>query len=326
MNLPHFIYHAPHTLEESVDLVTELRDDGAIIAGGTDLLVRMKYRLSQPRHLVSLSKINELKRIEYYPGQGLSIGAATSLTRLALDPIVRERCPALSRASELVATKQVRNTATIGGNVLQNTRCRYYNRSPVWGKAIEPCFKRNGNVCHAALNSKRCFAVYQGDLAPLLITLHAYVRMASLKETEEITVESLFSGNGKEPFLDLTGKVMQNVIIPESSLFMNSDYKKYRIRNGIDYPLAGVAASVKNIRNGMGSLRICLTAVSSSPVLVSVTEDMVHGKSSGKELFKEIGKKAHAAAHPLANLEDDPAKRCLMIRLMTEDILAAIIS
>jgi 4-hydroxybenzoyl-CoA reductase subunit beta len=139
-------------------------------------------------------------------------------------------------------------------------------------------------------------------------------------------VELLFSGNGKEPFLDLTGKVMQNVVIPEPSLFMNSDYKKYRIRNGIDYPLAGVAASVKKIRNGMGSVRICLTAVSSSPVLVSVTEDMVHGKSSGKELFKEIGKKAHAAAHPLANLEDDPVKRRLMIRVMTEDILAAIIS
>ena len=311
---------------ECTGLLSELGKDGEIIAGGTDLLVRMKYRLSKPRHLVSLSKINELKRIEYNPGKGLSIGAGITLSRLASDRTIQEKCPALSSAAELVATKQVRNAATIGGNILQNTRCRYYNRSHTWGKAVVPCFKRNGTVCHVAPKGKRCFAVYQGDLAPLLIALKTTVRVVFPTGTEEIPVESLFSGNGRDPFHCLQGKVIQDIVIPDPALSIYCDYKKYRLRKGIDYPLAGVAIAVEKNKDGMGNLRICLTGISSSPISVPDVEKMVFGKPLYKELFRDIGRRAQAAAHPLANLEDDPEKRRFIIRIMTEDILTSFIT
>lgn len=326
MNLPHFFYHTPVSLDECKGLLAEFGENGAIIAGGTDILVRMKYRLTKPGNLVSLSQIHELRHIEYSPGQGLSIGANIKLSRLVSDAIIKDKCPALSNASEVVATKQVRNAATLGGNLLQDTRCRFYNRSPVWGKSVESCFKRDGTVCHAVPKGKHCFAVYQGDLAPVLIALRAYARVVFPTGTKEIPLESLFTDNGKGPFRDLAGTILQSVVVPDSSLSMHCDYRKYRLRKGIDYPLAGVAVAVEKKKHGIGSLRICLTGVSSSPVLLPGIEEMIHGKPIGKDLFVEIGKMAQSSAHPLANLEDDPSKRRFMIRIMTEDILTAFFS
>jgi 4-hydroxybenzoyl-CoA reductase subunit beta len=326
MNLPHFTYHAPATLEECTGLLANLGDKAQILAGGSDLLVRMKFRLTRPGHLVSLSKIAELKHIVYSPGKGLTIGAGTTLSVLASDSIVREQCPALATTGELVATKQIRNTATLGGNVFQNTRCQYYNRSPVWGKAVAPCFKRNGTLCHVVPKGKRCFAVYQGDMAPILIALNATAMIVSKNSGKEMHVETLFSGDGKEPCKDRTGMLITHFTIPENSLRMHSAYRKYRLRNGIDFPLAGVAVVVENKNDLIGNLRICLTGTASSPVLIPGTGEMARGKPLSKELAREAGKMAQAAAHPLANLEDEPARRRFMIRIMTEDILTSFVS
>lgn len=326
MNLPHFSYSAPVTLDECTGILSEFGNRAAIFAGGTDLLVRMKLRLAKPEHLVSISRLVDLKRIIYAPGKGLAIGAGVTLSQIASNSPIKEKCSSLADAAELVATKQIRNTATIGGNVLQNTRCRYYNRSPVWGKAVKPCFKRNGSVCHIAPKGKRCFAVYQGDLAPLLIALNAKVIIESHTRTEEIPVESLFSDNGKEPFNEMKGKVIREFLIPDHSLSTYSAYKKYRLRGGIDYPLAGVAISVERKKNFLENLRICLTGVSSSPVLVHDIEQLIAGKPSDTKLIKEIGNFAQEGARALANLEDNPAKRRHMVRILTEELLTSLLA
>ena len=325
MNLPRFTYHAPVSLRECIAILTDQENDAQVLAGGSDLLVRMKHRLTKPGHLVSLSKIAELKDTAYHPGKGLIIGAGAVLSFLASDSLVREKCPALADTAELVATKQIRNAATMGGNVLQNTRCQYYNRSSVWGKAVAPCFKRDGTLCHVVLKGKRCFAVYQGDLAPLLIALNATVMIASKNSTEEILVESLYSGDGKAPLNNLTGNIVIRFTIPEGSLNKQAAYRKYRLRNGIDFPLAGVAVALKRNNGFVENLKVCLTGVASSPVLVSGAGETAKGKSLGHELARETGKLAYGAAHPLANLEGDPVRRRSMVRIMTEDILASFI-
>jgi 4-hydroxybenzoyl-CoA reductase subunit beta len=323
MNLPRFSYHAPVSLRECTAILADLDNDAQVIAGGSDLLVRMKLRLAKPGNLVSLSRVAELKHIIYSPGRGLTIGAGATLSLLASDSIVGEKCPAIASAAELVATKQIRNAATLGGNVLQDTRCRYYNRSAVWGKAVAPCFKRGGALCHVVPKGKRCLAVYQGDLAPLLIALSATALIVTKDAAREIPVESLFSGDGKEPFNDMTGKIIMDFTIPESSLDGQAAYRKYRLRKGIDFPLAGVAVALKNNDGLTENLKACLTGVASSPVLVPRAGEMARGKPLSRELAGETGKLAYAAAHPPANLEGDPARRRFMIRIMTEDILTA---
>jgi 4-hydroxybenzoyl-CoA reductase subunit beta len=324
MKLPHFTHHSPVSVQECTEILADSKNESQIIAGGSDLLVRMKLGLTSPDYLVSLSKITELKQIDYSPERGLTIGAGVTLAGLATNPIVREKCPAIAKAAELVATKQIRNVATLGGNVLQNTRCQYYNRSTEWGKAVAPCLKRGGTLCHIIPQGKRCFAVYQGDLAPLLIALNATAMMPSQDQAREIPLVSLFSNNGVEPFTDVAGIIM-HFTIPESSLDSQSDYKKYRLRNGIDFPIAGVAVALKSNNGLVEDLQVCLTGVASSPVLVSIDGETVEGKLLNNALVKEVSKLAYGATHPLPNLEGNPGRRRTMVRMMTEEILTSFI-
>jgi 4-hydroxybenzoyl-CoA reductase subunit beta len=325
MNLPRFTYHSPNSLKECIAMLSDQKNGVQVIAGGSDLLVRMKLRLETPDHLVSLADIPALKDITCRPGKGLTIGAGVTLSVLASDAVIREKCPALADAAGLVATNQIRTVATVGGNILQNTRCRYYNRSPVWGKAVAPCFKRNGAVCHVVPRGKRCFAVYQGDLAPLLIALNTSVTVVSKKGAEEIPVESLYSGNGKTPFNNVAGRIATGFTIPDDSLNARAAYRKYRLRGGIDFPLAGVAAALKLDNGLVEDLRLCLTGVASCPVPVQGAAEAAKGKPFSREVAGEVGRLAYAAAHPLANLEGDPATRRSMIRIMTKDILTSFI-
>lgn len=326
MNLPRFTYHSPDSLKKCIAILADQKNGTQVLAGGSDLLVRMKLRLETPGSLVSLADIPALQDIAYRPGKGLTMGAGITLSLLASDAIIQERCPALADAAVLVATNQIRTVATVGGNILQNTRCRYYNRSPVWGKAVAPCFKRNGAICHVVPKGKRCFAVYQGDLAPLLIALNTTVTIVSKKGTEEIPVESLYSGDGKVPFNNVAGTIATGFTIPEDSLNMRAAYRKYRLRGGIDFPLAGVAAALKPGNGLVEDLKLCLTGVASRPVTVPGAGEAAKGKPLSRELAREVGRLAYAAAHPLANLEGDPATRRSMIRVMTEDILTSFIS
>jgi 4-hydroxybenzoyl-CoA reductase subunit beta len=321
MRLPQFTHHAPVTLQDCAAILAGPGHAAQIMAGGSDLLVRMKLGLTAPEGLVSLKGINELQQIAYSPEKGLTIGAGVTLATLAASPVVKEKCPALASTAELVATRQIRTAATLGGNVMQNTRCRYYNRSAAWAKAVAPCLKRGGALCHVIPQSKRCFAVYQGDLAPLLIALNATAAVIARDQAGETPVSSLFSNDGAQPFSTADGSLVVNFTIPASSLTSQSAYKKYRLRGGIDYPLAGVAVALKSNSGLVEDLRVCLTGVASAPVLVPIPDDLTKDKHLTPALALEVSNLAYEAARPLANLEGDPARRRTMIRLMTEEIL-----
>lgn len=314
MNLPRFAYHAPASLNECIALLADLENDAQVVAGGSDLLIRMKLRLTTPGHLVSLTRIQELAEISYDENKGLIVGSGVILSDLVASPLINEKCGVLARTAELVATKQVRNFATLGGNVLQGTRCAYYNRSPVWGKAVARCIKRGGKECHVVPKSKRCFAVYQGDMAPILIALGARAVVISKNAQEEVGLETIFTDDGGTPFRDLSGKIIMHFIIPASSLTMQSAYRKYRLREAIDFPLAGVAVALERDRGP----RICLTGVQSSPVLLSTTSTAI---PIDRKLARELGNFAYGAVHPLRNLEGEPSHRRSMVRIMVEDIV-----
>ncbi|MGI6492242.1 MAG: 4-hydroxybenzoyl-CoA reductase subunit beta [Peptococcaceae bacterium] len=323
MILPYFTHHAPGTVQECIKILDDARYKPQILAGGSDLLVRMKLGLINPEELVSLSNIDELQEISYSPLMGLTIGAGVTLARMATDPEVNENCPVLARAAELVATTQIRNTATIGGNILQNTRCQYYNRSAEWAKAVAPCYKRGGDLCHVVAPGKRCFAVYQSDLAPILVALNASVTLVSRGNARKVELNSLYSKDGVNPFKDVAGQLMTQITIPAASLANRCNYKKYRLRDGIDYPLAGIAVALKTNEGYVEELRIGLTGVASYPVLLILNGENVAGRPLNHNLIKELGQMVYDAARPLPNLEGDPARRRAMTRILTEDILTS---
>jgi 4-hydroxybenzoyl-CoA reductase subunit beta len=324
MKLSPFQYHAPISLSSCVHLLKYYQEEAALVAGGTELFVRMKLGLLKKAHLISMSAIRAIDGVSTDEKGALTIGAGTTLSTLAESPVVRKTLPALAEATSLVATTQIRNMATLGGNLFQETRCFYYNRSATWRKAVPACFKRGGDVCHVVPKGTRCFAVYQGDIAPLLIALGSKAIFFRNGKKEEAPLEDLFTGEGKSPFRTEEQLVLARVSIPPLGKGGYAAYRKYRLRNGMDFPLAGVAIMVNRKAGNIEALKICLTGVSSAPVIVSEASELAQGKSLTAELTALIADAAYKAAHPVSNLESSPSHRRSMVRLMTEEMLAAI--
>lgn len=319
MNLPRFSYHRPATLSQALELLMQLGDNAKVIAGGTDLLVNMKRRLSTPAHLISLSRLKTINQISENSSE-LVIGAGLLLADLAKSAVIVEKYPSISEAVSLVATQQIRNMATIGGNIFQNTRCLYYNYSRVFQKTIAPCLKRDGNVCHAVPGSRKCFAVYQGDLGPVMMALRGRAILHSINGAEEILLEDIFTGDGKTPFSIPNNTILAGIRIPVSGYRTFARYKKFRQRDGMDFPLPGIAVKIEWNGNGIVGLRICLTGVWSAPVLVRKVEEL-QVDSLTPPAIKELAETAYNAAHAVPNLEDDPVCRRLMVRVLVEEIL-----
>jgi 4-hydroxybenzoyl-CoA reductase subunit beta len=298
--------------------------DAALTAGGTELLVRMKLGLIKRAHLISLLDIQGIDAISSDKKGGLILGVGTKLSALAGSPVVRRNAPALAEAASLVGTTQIRNMATLGGNILQETRCFYYNRSAVWRKAVPACFKRGGDLCHVVPKGKKCFAVYQGDLAPVLIALGSTAILFRDGKQMEAPVKDLFTGEGKSPFRKKEQLLLARLHIPFMGRGGSAAYRKYRLRNGMDFPIAGVAIMVNRKAGRIEDLNICLTGVSSSPVVVSNLSELAKGKSLTAELTALIADAACKAGRPVSNLESTPSRRKSMVRLMTEEALEVI--
>src|SRR5437667_2969671 len=176
MRLPAFEYVAAKTVDEAVRAMTEAGPDGMLVAGGTDLYPNMKRRQFEPKVLVGLRGISELRGIRGSMAGGFTVGAGTTLSAVAAHRDIVRDFPALATAAGLVSSPQLRNMGTIGGNVCVDTRCNYYNQSYEWRKAIGFCMKKDGDICLVAPGSSRCWAVSSSDTAPVLWSLGAHIR------------------------------------------------------------------------------------------------------------------------------------------------------
>jgi 4-hydroxybenzoyl-CoA reductase subunit beta len=178
MRLPLFEFRAPRTLEEAARILDGERTTAMPLAGGTDLLPNMKRRQQVPRTLISLRHIDTLTHVQL-DHSASRLGACLTLTEIAEDPRFRNGFSALAQAASFVATPQIRNMATLGGNICLDTRCNYYDQNYEWRKAINFCLKKDGDTCWVAPGSHTCVAVSSTDTAPALIALGARVRLVS---------------------------------------------------------------------------------------------------------------------------------------------------
>jgi 4-hydroxybenzoyl-CoA reductase beta subunit len=321
MRLSSFQYHAPASLSRCAQLLERYGEEATLAAGGTDLFVRMKLGLAKKSHVISLAAVEGIDGIIIDRKGALILGAGTTLSDIARSPLVRERVPVLADSASLVATAQVRNMGTLGGNIFQETRCSYYNRSAAWRRAVAPCFKRGGDLCHVFPKGKKCFAVYQGDLAPVLIALGSTAIVTGNGKKEEMPLEGLFTGEGKSPFRESGYLLLSRVRIPLLQEGEHAAYRKYRVRKGMDYPLAGVAVKTSRKAGSVEELKVCLTGVSSAPVILSKASELARGKDLTDELTGLIADAAYKAAHPVDNLEVPASRRREMVRLMTAEML-----
>lgn len=323
MSLPEFTVARPASLAEAVQLLAENGPDAMIIAGGTDVVPNLNMKLFTPRLLVDIKGLDELKGVEWEPGRGLRIGALTSLTEIAETPLLRKKYAVLAQAAQLVASPLQRNMGTIGGNLCLETRCLWYNQSYFWRKACGFCLKKDGEVCHVAPGGKRCWAVWSGDTAPALLTLNAEIEIVGPRGPRRMLLKDFYLNDGMNRIDLARDEILSQVYLPAESADRRGRYLKLRVRNSIDYPLAGVAVAIKMDDSGAcADVRVALTAVSPAPRLVERAAKILMNKRPSQELLEEVAYQAIRTAKPLTTSVSTPEYRREMIRVFTKRALA----
>jgi 4-hydroxybenzoyl-CoA reductase subunit beta len=300
MRLPHFRYRAPATVEEAARILAGEGPNAMLVAGGTDLVPNMKRRHQEPATLVALRRIDALQKVAN--GSGLTLGAGLTLSDVTDAAPVREHYRGLWEAAAQVATPQLRNMGTLGGNVCLDTRCTYYNQNYEWRKAIDFCMKKDGEVCWVATASKRCVAVSSTDTAPALIALGAKVRLVSASGERELALADLYNNDGIDYLTRRPDEILTEIVLPPAAGW-RSAYWKLRRRGAFDFPVLGVAAAVRTAPDGtIEDARIVLGAVASRPVVTRAGE-LLTGKKLTDEVVAEVATKIASRAKPLDNTD-----------------------
>ena len=238
------------------------------LAGGTDLLPNMRRGLITTEVVIDLSGVTELGEVREEEG-ALHLGAGLTLAHLAAHPTVQTRLAALAQAAASVAGPSHRTSATLGGNLCLDTRCRFYNQSEAWRTANDFCMKLGSDTCRVAVKSSRCFAAFSGDVAPALIALAAEVELLSPRGLRRMPIAEFYRDDGMVWLALTPDELLVGVRVPLTEGWVSA-YEKVRIRGSIDFPLAGVAVALRREGDLIGGLRIALTGVSSRPEYIDL--------------------------------------------------------
>ncbi len=315
MRLPPFKYLMPKTLAEATRMIADAGPDGMLVSGGTDLYPNMKRLQFNPRILVGLRHLPELLGLSGDPQRGMRVGAASPLTQITLHPAIRARYPALAMAAGSVATPQIRHMGTIGGNLCVDTRCNYYNQSYEWRLAIGFCMKRDGDGCLVAPGSPRCVAVSSSDTAPVMLALGAILVLTGAEGERTMPVADLFRKDGIAYLTKRPDEILTAILLPPVN-GLRSTYWKLRRRGSFDFPILGVAASVRLDGDGVcAEARIVLGAVDSRPVEASEAMRLLEGRRLTPELIEEAAMAAYGPPRPLDNTDLTLAYRKRMVRV-----------
>lgn len=316
LRLPAFTLLQPTSVAEAVALLTDLGPRAKLVAGGTDLLPNMKNELFTPEVIVSLARVQELRGIRVEEDGTLTLGALTSLAEVAANADVVRHAPALAQAAGLVAGPQLRRMGTLGGNVLLDTRCRYYNRSQFWRSALGFCLKKDGTECHVVPGASRCVAAASADTVPALATLDATLEIRARAGHRRVPIEALFGSDGAASRL-APGEVLTSVRVPSTPPGHRGAYGKLRERGSIDFPLLGVAARLDlDVSGRVERGDLVLTALAARPKRVARVAALV-GLRPGEAAFdaavRDVAGTAHRQCPTLANVPGDPVWRREMV-------------
>jgi len=303
--MPAFELFQPSSVADAQQLLTQHGADAWVLAGGMDSFDWLKDRIKRPKAVVDLSGIEALKGVRA-TSDGIEIGAMTTLTDVVNNPIIKQKYSLLAQAAALVASPQIRNQGTIGGNVTQDARCWYY-------RAGWPCYRAGGNICyadtptarnreHAILHADRCVAVNPSDTAPALIALDAQFVIRTPKGERVVDAEDYFIG----PDIDITrlhilqpGDLLTAIRIPSAWAGMQFYFEKVRDRNVWDFPLLNVASAMVVSGNRIERIRIAVNGAAARPLRLKAVEAAVQGQPRSAATGVMAGKLAVQGAVPL---------------------------
>jgi xanthine dehydrogenase YagS FAD-binding subunit len=318
--IPGFSYLRATTVKEAISGLS--RGNAKVHAGGTDLLGCLRDRVFAADMVVSISGLTELKGIRETPEGGLSIGALTTVTEVSENRIIRERYPALAQAAAVVASPQLRNQGTLGGNLCQKPRCWYY-------RGEFHCLRKGGDRCyavagenhyHCILGGERCYIVHPSDTAPALAAHKATVHIAGPAGLRKVSIDHFFV----PPSTDVTretvlekGEIVIEVLLPPRPGGVKSSYRKVRARRSWDFALAGVALALQMADGSVTDARIVLSGAAPVPWRANDAENALIGNVLDPGSVRRAAALSVSSARPL----DHNAYKIPLFRGMIEEEL-----
>ncbi len=305
--MPAFELLQPAGLDDAISLLDKYGNDAMVLAGGLDSMDWLKDRIRRPRYVVDLGAIEGLRGVKA-SGDGVEIGAMTTLTEVVRSPLLREKFGVLMEGAEKAASPQIRNQGTIGGNVSQDARCWYYRAG--WS-----CYRAGGNICyadtptavnreHAIFGADRCVAVNPSDTAPALIVLDAKMVIRSAQGERIVDAQDYFIGPGTD-ITRLTvlqpGELLTSIRIPGTWAGAQFYVEKVADRKVWDFPLVNIAAAIKTSGNTIQGMRMAVNAVAARPMRLEAVEAFVAGKPRNADTANAAGDIAVQGAIALAH-------------------------
>jgi len=320
--LSNFAYVCTDSIREAVK---QLTSDGARLhAGGTDLLGCLRDNVFDAEKVVSISRLNALRGIRETPEGGLRIGALTTITEVAESPLVRHRYRALAQAASEVASPQLRNQGTIGGNICQKPRCWYYRGEfHCLRKGGDRCYAVGGeNQFHCIFGGDMCYIVHPSDTAPALVALEAVARIVGQRGTRKVPIEHFHilpsQDFQQETVLD-PDEIVSEIVLPPAPSGLRSAYRKVRARRSWDFALAGVALALRFNGSTVKKARVVFSGVAPVPWRSREVEETITGRRLDANVAASAGEAAIRAAEPM---EKNAYKIPLLRAVVAEELHA----
>jgi 4-hydroxybenzoyl-CoA reductase subunit beta len=302
LRLPRLRYLRPRSVEEASEMAGS-NPGSLFIAGGTDLVPNLKRRQFDVSTLISLNALPGGEAVAGDARRGLEIRAGATLDELAAHPALQGPYRALAQACGLVSTPQVRVMGTLGGNLLVDPRCNYYNQTYSWRKAVGFCLKKDGDICLVARSSPRCWAVSSSDSAPVALALNAEITLQGVEGTRRIPATRLYNDDGIDYTSKRRDEVITTIHLPAVTTRMTSAYWKLRRRPSFDFPILGVAVAVSWDDGAVREVRGALGGVGSHPVEITALLQPLQGTRPHADAIAAVAEAADKPSRPLDNTD-----------------------
>lgn len=328
LRLPRFELLEPTSLDAALASLAENPQESLLIAGGTDLLPNLKHELFTPKRVVSLARIPELAQVRELKDGWLALGAMLRLEQVSTHPQVLRHYPALAQAASLVAGPQLRTMGTLGGNVLLDTRCQWYNQTYFWRQALGFCLKKDGTLCHVVEGGSKCVAAASNDTAPALMSLGAQLMIVGPHGQRVVALDDFWLADGAMNKKIEPGEILVEVRLPPTAAGHRGAYGKLRERGSIDFPLLGVAARVDLDESGsVCAADLVIGALQARPVRIKRVAELLIGISSHSPAFatavSAVADLAYKQCHPMPNIPGDHEWRREMVPVYVRHTLHA---
>ena len=302
MRLPKFDYRVPRTIADAVKIIADVGAEAQFVAGGTDLYPNMKRRQQMPKTVISVMRLPELNQVSGVGCQGTVIGASVTLTEICEHETIKHEYPVIASAARTISTPILRNMGTIGGNLLLDTRCNYYDQNYEWRKAINFCLKKDGDVCWVAPGSAKCWAVQSSDLVPVMVAIGAKFRFVSASGERMVEAREFYKDDGIDYMNKRPDELLVDIHLPPTNGWRAS-YQKLRRRGAFDFPVLGVAAYVRYENTSITEAKIVLGGIAPSPVQVTDAAQALIGKPLNDHQINTAAEAAYIKARPLDNTD-----------------------